>query len=52
MTLRCVDAALASRLPEGTVLEVVVVDDGSRDGTAEAIRRAAASGESAATSTK
>ncbi len=37
MTLRCVDAALASQLPEGTALEVVVVDDGSRDGTAEAL---------------
>jgi len=37
MTLRCVDAALASRLPDGTALEVVVVDDGSRDGTGEAL---------------
>ncbi|MDX9734614.1 MAG: glycosyltransferase [Thermoanaerobaculia bacterium] len=37
LTLRCVDAALASRLPEGTVLEIVVVDDGSRDATGEAL---------------
>lgn len=37
LTLRCVDAVLASRLPEGLGLEVVVVDDGSRDGTGEAL---------------
>jgi GT2 family glycosyltransferase len=42
MTLRCVDAALASQLPEGTALEVVVVDDGSRDGTGEALAGLAA----------
>jgi glycosyltransferase involved in cell wall biosynthesis len=34
MTAACVDALLAARLPEGAGLEVVVVDDGSRDGTA------------------
>jgi GT2 family glycosyltransferase len=37
MTRRCVEAALASRRPEGVALEVVVVDDGSRDGTAESL---------------
>lgn len=37
LTTACVDALLASRLPDGTELEVVVVDDGSRDGTAEAL---------------
>ena len=37
MTASCVDALLASLLPDGTELEVVVVDDGSRDGTAEAL---------------
>ena len=37
LTTACVDALLASRLPGGTELEVVVVDDGSRDGTAGAL---------------
>jgi len=37
LTTACVDALLASRLPGGTELEVVVVDDGSRDGTSEAL---------------
>jgi GT2 family glycosyltransferase len=37
LTKACVDAVLASHLPEGTELEVVVVDDGSRDGTAEVL---------------
>ena len=37
LTLECVDAVLESRLPEGAGLEVVVVDDGGRDGTAEAL---------------
>ncbi len=36
LTAACVDAVFASRLPAGTGLEVVVVDDGSRDGTGEA----------------
>ncbi len=37
LTLRCVESVLASRLPDGVGLDVVVVDDGSRDGTAEAL---------------
>jgi hypothetical protein len=35
LTSACVDAVFASPLPPGVELEVVVVDDGSRDGTAE-----------------
>lgn len=35
LTTACVDAVFASPLPAGAGLEVVVVDDGSRDGTAE-----------------
>lgn len=36
ITTSCVDAVFASPLPPGVDLEVVLVDDGSRDGTAEA----------------
>lgn len=39
MTAGCVDALLAARLPGEAELEVVVVDDGSRDGTAEELSR-------------
>jgi GT2 family glycosyltransferase len=35
LTRACVDAVLASSLPEGTEMEVIVVDDGSSDGTGE-----------------
>lgn len=35
LTRACVEAVLASRLPEGTEMEVIVVDDGSSDGTGE-----------------
>lgn len=38
LTTACVDAIFASPLPAGAELQVVVVDDGSRDGTAEAFR--------------
>lgn len=37
LTVACVESVVASRLPDGVGLEVVVVDDGSRDGTAEAL---------------
>lgn len=37
LTSECVEAVLASRVPAGVDLEVIVVDDGSRDGTAEAL---------------
>lgn len=37
LTTACVDAVLASPLPAGAELQVVVVDDGSRDGTADAL---------------
>lgn len=36
-TLQCLDALLASRLPPGYRLRVFLVDDGSSDGTAEAV---------------
>jgi GT2 family glycosyltransferase len=36
LTTACVDAVFASPLPAGVELQVVVVDDGSRDGTADA----------------
>lgn len=38
LTAACVDAVVASLLPSGVGLEVVLVDDGSRDGTAEAFQ--------------
>ena len=37
LTVACVDAVVGSALPAGTELEVIVVDDGGRDGTAEAL---------------
>lgn len=37
LTVACVDTVLGSDLPAGTGLEVIVVDDGGRDGTAEAL---------------
>ncbi len=37
LTVACVDAVLGSELPAGTTLEVIVVDDGGRDGTAETL---------------
>lgn len=36
-TLQCLRGLAAQELPEGTVVETVLVDDGSRDGTAEAV---------------
>lgn len=38
ITTACVEAVFASPLPPGVDLEVVLVDDGSRDGTAEAFQ--------------
>lgn len=38
LTLRCLEDLFGQRLPAGIELEVVLVDDGSRDGTAEAVR--------------
>lgn len=37
LTLACVDAVLGSAVSAGMALELVVVDDGSRDGTAAAL---------------
>lgn len=37
LTTACVSAVLRSRVPDGAEVEVVVVDDGSHDGTAEAL---------------
>jgi GT2 family glycosyltransferase len=37
LTKACVDAVTASRLPGGVELEVIVVDDGSGDGTREGL---------------
>jgi GT2 family glycosyltransferase len=39
-TLRCLKALFESHLPRSTTLSVFLVDDGSSDGTAEAIRAA------------
>ncbi|WP_457095918.1 glycosyltransferase family 2 protein [Lysobacter sp. P5_B9] len=39
-TLGCLDALFRNRLPEGVSLKVFLVDDGSTDGTAEAVRTA------------
>lgn len=36
-TLQCLRGLLAQELPEGAVIEIVLVDDGSRDGTSEAV---------------
>lgn len=36
-TLACLQALLASSLPEGLTVEVFLVDDGSQDGTGEAV---------------
>ena len=37
LTLSCVESVLGSRLQDGVALEVVVVDDGSTDGTTESL---------------
>lgn len=37
LTLRCVDAILTARPPQGVGLDLVVVDDGSSDGTVAAL---------------
>lgn len=37
-TLACLDALFASTLPEGYSLDVLLVDDGSTDGTEQAVR--------------
>lgn len=37
-TLACLAALAGQRLPPGVALEVLLVDDGSRDGTGEAVR--------------
>ncbi len=39
LTLNCLDTLFAQQLPQGTQLEVYLVDDGSTDGTAGQIRR-------------
>jgi GT2 family glycosyltransferase len=39
-TLACLDALFQCDLPEGLLLEVFLVDDGSTDGTADAVRAA------------
>lgn len=38
-TIACLDALFLSSLPEGYSLDVVLVDDGSTDGTSEAVRQ-------------
>lgn len=38
-TVRCLDHLFACRLPDGVELEVILVDDGSSDGTGEAVTR-------------
>lgn len=37
-TLACLDALFANRLPEDVSLHVILVDDGSTDGTSDAVR--------------
>jgi GT2 family glycosyltransferase len=37
LTLACVEALLRQRLPQGWELGIVLVDDGSKDGTAQAV---------------
>jgi len=37
-TLRCLRALFANSLPEGTLLHTILVDDGSTDGTANAVK--------------
>ncbi len=39
MTLACLDALVANRLPSAVTLAVILVDDGSMDGTPEAVRQ-------------
>lgn len=38
MTLKCLEALYANNLPEGVSLHVILVDDGSTDGTGAAVR--------------
>ena len=40
LTLSCLNRLSKQRLPEGVTLDYVVVDDGSRDGTADAVTEA------------
>jgi GT2 family glycosyltransferase len=37
LTLACIDALTRQRLPQGWELGIIVVDDGSKDGTAQAV---------------